>query len=526
MSRSARGPQDRPLVLALISALLLWAAMPGYLGWWPLLFPALAPLLYLCLWHRPGSAFVAGFAGGFCYQILTVHWLVVALVRYGGLPTWAGVATMLLLAAYLALYQGAFCFLLSFLAGRYWHRERSVAVLVWTAPVLWVGLDGIRGRLLTGFPWLDLGYGLYRVPELLQAADLGGHHLLTFWLVLANGLALALYDRQRTMVHWDLRRERRALALACCFLIFVGGYSMLTHRMQPALTGRGVQTEVAVIQGNIGQDRKWDAGRRAETVAVYEQLTAKTVAGRTTELVVWPETALPFYPQVDPLAARVADLVRQQNIYLLTGAPTFRGTASGRRFYNSALLIDPDGVIRGIYSKRHLVPVGEYVPLRRLLGFLSPVVENIGDFSPGESGPPLALGGQLRLGILICFESIFPEIARDQVAAGATLLVNLTNDAWYGRSSAPVQSLAMAVLRAVENNRSLVRAANTGISGFIAPDGVIVRRTGLFKAAGISARVPVMTRQSMFTRGGYRFGPGCAALIPVFLLFRRRLFEA
>ncbi len=518
--------KGRGLFLGLASALLLFAAMPGYFEWWPLLFVALAPLLVTALYLPPRQAAWIGFASGFFYYILTLHWIVVVLGRYGGLPAPVSVGAMLLLCAYMGLYTALFCLLLSFLAGRWWHRERSIAALVWTAPLLWSGIEYLRGMLFTGFPWLDLGYGLYREPMLMQAADLGGHHLMSFTLVLANGFVVGIVDRQRSAVRWNLRGERRVLLLAGCLLIFLFGYSFLRFQVLSPLYRHGLQAGVAVVQGNISQDEKWSPVRKKETVAIYEQLSLKALADHTTELLVWPETALPFYPQQDPLAKRIAELTRRENLYLLTGAPTYRRTAgSGKgtiQYFNSALLFGPDGQVVDGYAKQHLVPFGEYVPLKKQLFFLAPLVENSGDFSSGKSSRPLVLGDQLRLGVLICFESIFPDIARTEVTAGANLLVNLTNDAWYGRTSAPRQSLAMAVFRAAENKRSLVRAANTGISALVEPSGRIIARSEIFTPAVLSAQVPVLALQTVFARGGYMFGAACLALLPGLLFWRKR----
>jgi len=311
-------------------------------------------------------------------------------------------------------------------------------------------------------------------------------------------------------------------------LIFVFGYSMVRYRVMPSLFRPALQAEISVVQGNILQDEKWVPEKKEKTVAVYERLSRLAVAGRTTELLVWPETALPFYPQNDPLSRRVADLVRKENVYLLTGAPTYQVDQSGEKpkvdYFNSALLIDPGGVIVQTYAKQHLVPFGEYVPLRKYLPFLAPLVVNVGDFTAGTSSSPLPLGNDVKLGILICFESIFPEIARNEVAAGANILVNLTNDAWYGRTSAPYQSMAMTVFRAVETKRSLVRAANTGISGFVDPAGNIIEKTDIFVPGAITAQLPVFEKQTVFVRSGYMFGAACLAFIPVLLLFRRRHF--
>jgi len=518
--------KGRGLFLGLTSALLLVVAMPGYVEWWPLLFVALTPLLAITLYLPPGQALRAGFGSGFVYHVLSLHWIVVVLGKYGGLPLPLSIGALLLLAAYMALYTGLFCLLLSVLAGRWWHRERSIAALVWTAPFLWIGLEYLRGHLLTGFPWLDLGYGLYREPALIQAADLGGHYLVGFALVLANGFVLGIVDRQRSAVRWNLRGERRALLFAGCLLIFLFGYSYLRFRVLPPLYRHGLDARVAVVQGNIRQDEKWSPAKKKETVTIYEDLSRQALAGQNTELLVWPETALPFFPQQDRLVRRIEELVRRENVYLLTGAPTFRlAGKAGRQelqYFNSALLFDPNGQVADRYAKQHLVPFGEYVPLKKQLFFLAPLVQNSGDFSPGKSSRPLVVGDQLRLGVLICFESIFPDIARAEVRHGANLLVNLTNDAWYGRTSAPYQSLAMAVFRAVENKRSLVRAANTGVSALVDPGGRIMARSRIFTPAVVTGRLPVLTLQTMFMRGGYNFGAACLALIPLVLLWRRR----
>jgi apolipoprotein N-acyltransferase len=187
-------------------------------------------------------------------------------------------------------------------------------------------------------------------------------------------------------------------------------------------------------------------------------------------------------------------------------------------YFNSALLIGPDGEPRGRYDKQHLVPFGEYVPLRRFLPFMEPLVESVGNFSAGVTAEPLA-ADSMKLGTLICYESIFPGLAGKTAAAGANLLVNLTNDAWYGRSSAPHQSFAMSVFRAVETRRSLVRAANTGISGFVSPLGRVVHRSHLFEPAAFSAAIPLYEGQTVHTLFGRFFGSLCLALVPVFLLF-------
>ena len=516
------------LLPALATAGLLALAMPGRIGWWPLLFVALVPLLSVALTARPGRSALAGFVCGLVTHLALLYWILIVLGRYGGLPLFLSLPGLLLLAAYMALYPAVFCALLSLLAGRSWHRERPVAALVWLAPVLWVGLDWLRSVLFTGFPWMDLGYGLYAQPQLIQAADLGGHHLVTFAVVLCNSLLVGIIDRQRRDVRWNVRRERGLLLLACATLVFLFGYSTVRYRIAVQYGPRALQAQVAVVQGNVDQAVKWSPAFKTATIDTYLRLSEKAIADTDVELVVWPETALPFYPQQDQLTGRLTAFTAAANTWLLTGAPLFTltpQTDGGElvRHYNGAILLGPDGRLAASHAKQHLVPFGEYVPLRPYLPFLEPLVVSVGDFTAGTSNEPLALG-PMRLGLLICYESIFPDIARQSVSREANLLVNLTNDAWYGRSSAPHQSLAMAVFRAVENKRSLVRAANTGISGFVDPVGRIVGRTGLFMETALVSRVPLLDGQTVFNRQGHLFGPACAALIPLCLLLggRRR----
>ncbi|MBM9530432.1 apolipoprotein N-acyltransferase, partial [Desulfoprunum benzoelyticum] len=273
---------------------------------------------------------------------------------------------------------------------------------------------------------------------------------------------------------------------------------------------------IGIVQGNIDQDLKWSPENQGKTMAIYIDQTASLFAGgvgaRRPTLVVWPETALPFYPANSMFVEDLQRLNTRFDMALLTGAPWYEVVDREKReydYYNSAVLIAPTGKFIDRYSKSHLVPFGEYVPLKPLLPFLAPLVESVGDFSPGVIGRP-PQWRQGRLGVLICFESIFPAIAGQWVRNGANVLVNLTNDAWYGKSSAPHHSLAMTVFRAVETRRSLVRSANTGISGFIDPLGRVVRQSGLFEPWAVAEDVVLMEGKSLWLRGGRLFAPLCA----------------
>ena len=517
-----------PLIIASLSTpLLLAAAMPGRISWWPLLFVALVPLLNFISSNRFGRSFAAGFLAGFVYHVCLLYWIVFVLGKYGGLPSWIAAGVMLLLAAYMGMYLGFFSGILSLVAGKGRERRAIPLAFLFLGPALWVGLDWLRGFLFSGFPWMDMGYGLYSQPIMIQAADLGGHHLLTFCLVLVNVLVLFfLLSFSRGMR--PLRKGGQLpVMIACILLILVGVYSLLRYRQLSESVSSAEKFVIAVVQGNIPQEEKWASGGKKATLNIYQGLSEEGMKDRQADLIVWPETALPFYPVNDPLFSIVTKFAEKQNAWLLTGAPyyTVIGWQASMEptleYFNSALLISPKGKLVGRYNKQHLVPFGEYVPLGQFLPFLEPVVEHIGNFTPGSSDQPLQFGS-LKAGVLICFESIFPKLARQQVVAGANLLINLTNDAWYGRSSAPYQSFAMTIFRSLETRRSLVRAANTGISGFVDPLGRVIQESPLFEPLVLTGEVPVMETKTIFVRYGYHFGPACFVLAALLFLFRRK----
>ncbi len=515
-------------IRALLSAVLLTLAMPGITGWWPLLFIALIPLLSTLGRLSAKQSFYIGLVWGLLYYTSLLYWVIGVLKRYGGLHPALSAAALLVLAAYMAVYCSLFCVLANHMLTQASSRGKSAALLLIIAPTLWIGLDFLRGILFTGMPWMDLGYALYRQPLLIQAADLGGHHLISFAIVLVNALLFWLVDR----VHVSLFSASETsdyhfsppvivfLLLAC-----LGGYSVVRYQQVSSETATADTAFISTIQGNIEQSLKWSPPQKEKTVDSYLSLSEQAVQREDKpELLVWPETALPFYPAREPLMNRVKNFVRKKEVLLLTGSPYFIVTPQEQKpvsYYNSALLLDRSGQLSARYNKQHLVPFGEYVPLRTYFWFIKPLVELIGDFTPGNSFKPLD-AGTIQAGVLICFESIFPDIARQETREGANLLVNLTNDAWYGESSAPYHSWAMTVFRAVENRRSLVRAANTGISGFVSPTGKILQETHLFQAMASSAKMPLLTQHSIFTSGGYHFAILCLALIPILLYFSAR----
>ena len=493
-------------VLASITGLCLWLAFPGGGEICSLLPLALLPLLFCIHGARPGRAALYGLVAGLVHFVLLLHWITIVLGTYGGLAWYFAIPALFLLALYMSFYFSAFAALAQIVL-----NSSSAIATLWLLPALWVGLDWLRCVLFTGFPWMDLGYALYKIPRTIQIADLLGHYGVTYAIVFINTLLFLLIKGRPS------GRNLLLLLLPAC--VFLGGVGIYSQQRFTEVTeqqaGATDRLTVGVVQGNIDQSVKWSPSQQTATVATYQNLSETLMAkDRPPSLIVWPETALPFYPATSDNMVPLRKLVEGRDLALLTGAPWFEIVdykTKKIRFYNSAVLLQPDGEFHGKYYKSHLVPFGEYVPLKKLLSFLAPLVEAAGDFSAGTIEQPL-VWKNARAGILICFESVFPEISRQWVKAGANVLINLTNDAWYGKSSAPYHSLAMTVFRAVETRRSLIRSANTGISAFVSPTGVIELQSEIFVPFAAAREVTLMQGETFWVRYGYLFAPICLAI--------------
>ena len=488
----------------LIFPLMAWLALPGRFSVWPLLIVCLLPLFsWISGAASAGQAFLRGVLAGVVFYILQLYWIVSVLKTFGGLPWILAALSLFLLVIYMSIYLGIFssCFYLLSRGGRFWPYLLAV-------PAVWVGLDWVRSWFISGFPWMDFGYGLWSVPGVLQIADLLGHHVLTFMIILIN-LVLSLFICRR------FNGLQRVGSVIVVLLLLGAGllYSKKRWTQVQGLIDGAAVAQVGIVQGNIEQGKKWSPEERVKTVDSYLQLSDRLVVEKSADLIVWPETALPFYPRGNELIRPVKAFLKKSGTTLLTGAPWYEVVDWDKRqfeYFNGAFILSRTDEPGGYYFKSHLVPYGEYVPLKKYMPFLAPLVEAAGDFTPGQVGSPLE-AGEIKAGVLICYESIFPGIGRRWVENGANVLVNLTNDAWYGKSSAPYQSWAMTVLRSVETRRSLVRSANTGISGVIDPLGRIKSESELFVAWADTIEVPLMKERSLFVAGGFLFGPICAA---------------
>ncbi|HER63265.1 MAG TPA: hypothetical protein ENO11_04745, partial [Desulfobacteraceae bacterium] len=338
-AQNGLGNSLQALLAALGTSMLLLLAMPGRFGWWPLLFIALVPLLVFVAGKGPRLSFSAGMLTGFFYHAGMLYWIVIVLGRYGGLPPALSFPAMLLLAMYMGLYTALFsCLLGYFLSGKNSQHAMPAVILI-AAPVLWVGLDWLRSVLFSGFPWMDLGYGLSSRPLLLQIADLGGHHLVTFSLVLINTLIVFLLNLFQSSSRTGVRGRKGwpAVTAAIVFLLAAGSYSALRFQQISRMAETSPLLQVTVVQGNISQDEKWTPAMKKSTLDVYRNLSEETVRDNDSTLVVWPETALPFFPVNDPLFSMVTDWTAGHDFWLLTGAPYFVISGDLRHSFKNAV---------------------------------------------------------------------------------------------------------------------------------------------------------------------------------------------
>jgi len=364
----------------------------------------MVPLLWVCERATPRAAFLWGWTCGLAFFATSLSWVTISMSQYGKLPWAVSDGLMLALCSYLALFFGAFG-----LGFRAWVRQFGLwgALL---APLLWVSLEMVRGRLFSGLPWSLLGYSQYRFLDIIQISDTTGVYGVSFLLALSN---VALWGL--------LRRQRRGFFLAAFFLgVLAAAWAYGRMRLSENMVDPGRTIPVGVVQGNISMDQKWDESFRGETLKIYGRLSHRA-AGLDSErphLLVWPESAAPFLFEVDRAGREeLLRTVRNEGAFLLFGSPAVDFSRHGSPLlYNSAYLVSPQGVTLSRYDKIHLVPFGEYVPLSGILSFVGKMVEGIGDFRGGTQYTLQSIDGT-PFGTVICFEVIFPELVREFVGS-------------------------------------------------------------------------------------------------------------
>lgn len=445
-----------------------------------------------------------------------LHFIYVVTVTYGHAPAVIGVAAPFALATYAASLAALFG------AGWVWLRDRGFGN-AFSAALLWTALDQLRGVALSGWPWATLGYAQHLNPGLLGLAQWTGVYGLSFTAVLAG---VALLEGGRSLARGERPRAPTLVALA--LVVLLHGFGFAT-RIQPGVNDHmgGDTIRVAAIQGNIDQGVKWNRAFSQRTIGIYEDLSRKA-ASEGAQIIVWPETAVPGAVEADfDMQSRIRQLARETGASFVVGSVGIDVDRSGRvaRFFDSAFLVEPSQGFTERYDKSHLVPFGEYVPLRGLLGsLLSAVASGIagGDVTPGEApraldlrveGPPAR---SLRVGVPICYELLFPHLVRRFVSDGGGMLLAITNDAWYGRTGAPYQFLAITAMRSAETGVYTVRAANTGVSAVIDSGGWVREETPIFESAYLVADVPLRrvgetdsSNDTFYVRHGDVFAAGC-----------------
>jgi apolipoprotein N-acyltransferase len=483
----------RKYLPALVSGVALVFCFPvfdfHYIAWF-----ALVPFLS-SLWDKSGRE-------AFIYHSIN---------HYGGMPFVASISIVLLLSLYESLFIGLFALIFSKKI-----RDSSLPAL-FLAPVFWTVLEFLRSYALTGFPWSSLGYSQYSSLTLIQFADITGIYGVSFILVAVNGAVSDLLIARK-------RRARMPLfhlspTIAGYVLLFLSLGAILVYGIKRLGEGvPGKEITVSVVQGNIEQDIKWDPSYQRSVINVYRSLTHEAMF-KHPSLIVWPETAVPFYFGYNKgLTAEITEFQKSLNTYLLLGAITLKGPGM---LSNSALLLGGNGELKHAYDKMHLVPFGEYVPLRQALFFVDKMVVGIGDYLPGESIERFKTPHG-EFATLICYEIIFPGLTRKFYKDGGDFLVTITNDAWFGKTSGPYQHFTMAVFRAVENRKPVIRAANTGVSGFIDSNGKILKSSSLFERTVLTEDIITDGRRTFYSRFGDLFSYLCIIITVVLLIYLRR----
>ncbi|MFA4888593.1 MAG: apolipoprotein N-acyltransferase [Candidatus Omnitrophota bacterium] len=472
------------IFLSILSGLLL--ALPFSFGrLWILAWFGFLPLFYALRNASKIRAFLLSYLCGFVFWWLTIYWLVHV--------TFIGTFVLIL---YLSLYFGLFGLFFFYFTHYTFPAKRDPARLflilvrehitqILSLSSTWVLLEYTRSHLLTGFPWALLGYSQYLNLPLIQIADITGAWGVSFVLMAAN---LAVYSGfgggqgtgYRVQGTGAGKKQNLVIPVLMIVVVLIYGYYKL---YLPPSTFHLRPIRISVVQGNIPQELKWLERAKGFITQKYLKLTA-LAAQEKPDLIIWPEASLPVIPEQEPIYYEYLNAnIKLKQVPLLLGAVTAREN----NYYNSALLISGIGELLERYDKLHLVPFGEYIPLKDSLPFLRVIVP-IGDISAGKEYTVFRVpatkalagrqgsGGRVeeKFSVLICFEDLFPELSRRFVREGADFLVNITNDAWYKKTSAAMQHFQASVFRAVENRVFLVRAANTGISGFIAPSGKII----------------------------------------------------
>ena len=495
------------LFLVILSGVLGFLAFPPFdlslMGW-----ICLIPLFHIARNNDLKKTFMYSYLSGIVFFGSVLYWLVNV-----------SVPGMVILVSVLALFYGLFG-----ISTRYIIQRSMELFLI---PLVWVVLEYVRSHIFTGFPWVLLGYSQYRDINIIQIADIAGTYGVSFLVVSLNAALFAL----------TVRDKKRMVYMATA-IMFIGAaaiYGVYRTGHYPLQPG----AKISIIQGNIPQEHKFDAGQAGYISDKYMTLT-KEAAKSGSDIIIWPETAYPYLIENERgVPVEIKNFINDKEIPILAGV-IYAGEGV---YYNGAVLFDGKDKINSVYKKTHLVPFGEYVPFREQLSFLREYIDKpIGNFESGEeytlfpvkstSSAVDAEGNHMRwtdfyrLSVLICFEDTFPYLARKYKKKGADIIVNITNDAWFGKTAAPRQHLQASIFRAVENRVPIVRSANTGISCFIDPFGRITsilssNNEEIFVTGYLTDNVMLYPARSYYTTYGETFVFLCIFMIIAICIVER-----
>ena len=472
--------------------MLLALSFPKY-GHPAVAFIALVPLLIaLSGWNgrdvlrgvSTRRGFTLGLIAGFIHYAGTVYWTGATVSTFGGLPVIVAAFVAGLLALYMAAYIAVFGAVTATLVRRFG------AAGMWLAPAVWVSLEYLRGILIGGFPWIPLGNTMVTLLPIAQLASVGGVYSLTVLVALLNTgftMTAVASGRRRLIIGGSTVAAIAAVSVW-------GGMRLSANELT-----HGTPIKVGLIQGNIAQTDKWNPARAGMILDRYLQLS-RQAAENGAQFLIWPESSTPFYFEEDVNGEHVRNLARSLRMPLLLGSDEYEEGEPPKN-YNAAFMLDTMGATAAVYRKMQLVPFGEYVPFQRLLFFVGPLVEAVAAFSPGTRVTMLPVEGHM-VSTAICYEVTYPHLAREAVRQGSEMLTTVTNDAWYGESSAAFQHFEMATMRAIEQGRYLVRSANTGISGIIDPYGRVLIRTELFETVAVVGEARFVQAKTVYATIG------------------------
>jgi apolipoprotein N-acyltransferase len=491
--------------LAILSGLLLACAFPNVgIGW--LVFIAFVPLFVALARARSAwESALLGWLSQFTAWLLMVPWVVRVMSHYGGLPYITGVLIFCAMCAVLGLYGALYGWIA-------WRIAPGASFARWLLVALaWPVIEYVRTYALTGFPWNLLAASIVDYTPMIQIDRVAGPYLVGF-MILIPSIAIAWLITQRP------RGIERVLVIGgTTILLFVWWATGLVASKLIARSTAAPTLRAALLQPNISQEMRWD---EANLIAIYRRMTSMTeeAIGRGAKIVIWPESTVPLsYSSTEFYQSSIEALSKHYGVDIILGSVA-EDPQHSSRMWNAAFLVS-NGTTIGHYDKIRLVPFGEYVPLRKMLFFAKKLVHAVGEFEFGARDTPLV--GLARYGPAICYEVVFPEITRTQVRNGADVLVTITNDAWYDGTSAPRQHLNQARLRAVEDDRYLLRAATTGVSAFVDPTGRVIEELPMGRSGMILADFQVRSTTTPYVRFGDWFA-WVAIAVTIGALWRRR----